>query len=161
MPGAPLLEVGQVLKPHGLSGAVVVKLVTNRTERLDPGSKLVGEDRSGTRLELEVEGSSPHLGRHIVRFAGCSSMDRAEALRGTVLRALPLEPEDGAFFVHELIGAVVRDQTGTERGRVVAVEANPASDLLVLEPAAYVPLRFVVAREPGCLIVEVPDGLFE
>jgi 16S rRNA processing protein RimM len=55
----------------------------------------------------------------------------------------------------------VVDQTGEDRGTVVAVEANPASDLLVLDSGALVPLRFVVTEGPGSLTVDVPAGLFD
>ena len=64
--------------------------------------------------------------------------------------------------MHELIGAVVVDQDGVERGRVEAVQANPASDLLVLEGGALVPVRFVTGVDPGVRVdVEVPLGLFD
>ena len=39
----------------------------------------------------------------------------------------------GKLWVHELVGAAVRDAAGTELGLIASVEANPASDLLVLE----------------------------
>ena len=96
----------------------------------------------------------------MVRFAGVSSREQAEALAGTALRAEPVASPDG-LFVHELIGAEVVEAAGQSRGTVVAVEANPASDLLVLDSGALVPLRFVVGSEPGRLTVEVPPGLFE
>jgi 16S rRNA processing protein RimM len=44
---------------------------------------------------------------------------------------------------------------------VVAVQANPASDLLVMEDGNLVPLRFVVGREDRRIVVDVPAGLFE
>jgi 16S rRNA processing protein RimM len=44
---------------------------------------------------------------------------------------------------------------------VVAVQANPASDLLVMEDGNLVPLRFVLGREEGRLVVDVPAGLFD
>jgi 16S rRNA processing protein RimM len=71
------------------------------------------------------------------------------------------EPDDDALFVHELIGAEVIDTIGVSHGRVVAVEANPASDLLVGETGWLVPLRFVVERQGQRIIVDVPAGLFE
>jgi len=156
-----LLEVGRIVKPHGLRGAVVVSLVTNRAERVAPGSVLVGIGDDGVHQRLEIERSSPHQGRHLVAFAGVATIEAAEDLRGVVLFAEPLGPEDDAYFVHELIGAEVVDQHGIARGRVTAVEANPASDLLVVEDRYYVPLRFVVSRSPGRLQLEVPEGLFE
>ena len=42
------------------------------------------------------------------------------------------------------------------------VEANPASDLLVLDTGALVPLTFVTAVEANRRVdVDVPEGLFE
>jgi 16S rRNA processing protein RimM len=96
-----------------------------------------------------------------VTFHGVNSIDEADALRATELFAPPLEDPD-ALWVHDLIGARVEDTTGTELGTVEGVEANPASDLLVLEGGVLIPLRFVVDSEPGVRVtVDVPDGLFD
>jgi 16S rRNA processing protein RimM len=95
-----------------------------------------------------------------VRFAGIETRDDAEGLVGATLRAEPMVGAEG-LWVHELIGSDVVDQVGESRGKVVAVEANPASDLLVLDSGALVPLRFVVTAVPGRLTVDTPPGLFE
>jgi len=152
---AELLEVGRVIKPHGLRGEVIVDLVTNRTERLDPGSTLVIEHG-----ELVVADSRPHQKRFIVQFEGVVGRDAAEALRGAVLRAIPIEDPD-ALWVHELIGAEVVDTDGAVLGTVEAVEANPASDLLVLASGGLVPVRFVVESTPERVVVDAPPGLLE
>jgi 16S rRNA processing protein RimM len=152
-----LLAVGRIVKPHGLRGDVIVSLTTNRDERVSVGSVLVtGDGRS-----FEVVRSSPHRGRHIVTFAGVAGIEAAEALRDTPLYAPPLEDPD-ALWVHHLIGSVVVDATGTELGTVTAVEANPASDLLVLADGGLIPLRFVTGSDPGVRVtVEIPDGLLD
>jgi len=77
------------------------------------------------------------------------------------LLAEPASDDDDALYVHELIGKHVVDQAGVDRGAVRAVEANPASDLLVLPGGALVPLRFVVRTDDRTIFVAVPDGLFE
>jgi hypothetical protein len=48
-------------------------------------------------------------------------------------------------------------------GRVAAVEANPASDLLVLESGALIPLNFVTGHDAaaGTVDVDIPEGLLE
>ncbi|HEX3394703.1 MAG TPA: ribosome maturation factor RimM [Acidimicrobiales bacterium] len=155
--GPALLEVGLVVKPHGVRGDVIVDLFTNRPEtRVAPGAVLVTD-----RGPLEVVSSRPHQGRWIVVFAGVVGRDGAEALRGTRLSAEPLD-EDGALWVHELIGAEVVDVDGGSHGPVLAVEANPASDLLVLSGDRLVPLTFVVERRPdGTVVIDPPDGLFD
>ena len=156
-PGGRLLEVGRIVKPHGLRGDVIVSLTPNRPERVDAGSTLTTRDGRA----LRVVRSSSHQGRYIVSLEGIRGIDQAEALRDTVLLALPLDDPD-ALWVHELIGARVVDITGRELGTVEGVQANPASDLLVLDGGALVPLRFVVANQPGEQVtVDVPDGLLD
>jgi 16S rRNA processing protein RimM len=150
-----LLEVGRVGKAHGLAGEVVVSLISNRPERAMVGSVLLSD--AG---ELRIESSRPFAGNWLMRFVGVDTRERAEALRGTVLRGHPLEDE-GAWWVHELIGSAVVGVDGSPLGRVSGVLANPASDLLELEGGALVPLRFVVERAPGRVVVDVPDGLFD
>ncbi|CAN5664580.1 ribosome maturation factor RimM [soil metagenome] len=150
-----LLEVGRVVRAHGLTGEVAVKLVTDREERLAPGTVL----HTASDM-LEVVASQPYQAGFLVRFAGVGDRNAAEALRGVILLAPALsDPE--AFWVHELIGSEVVGADDVGHGRVVAVEANPASDLLVLEGGGLVPLRFVVERAPGRLIVELPAGLLD
>jgi 16S rRNA processing protein RimM len=151
--------VGRISRAHGIRGEVVVHLTSDRTERVAPGSVLVAPDGS----HLAVEASRPHQGDHLVRFAGVADRNAAEALRGTVLRAEPLDDPD-ALWVHEVVGARVVDPAGVELGVVEALEANPASDLLVLTGGGLVPLTFLVRREAGeppVLVVDVPEGLLD
>ena len=150
-----LLEVGRVAKPHGLRGEVIVQLVTNRTERVAAGAVLLSD--AGP---LKVLTSTPHQGRWIVAFAGVEDRAAAEAIRGMMLRAEPVEDAD-ALWVHELIGSDVVVLSGEAVGTVEAVQANPASDLLVLDGGQLVPLRFVVSRAPGRIVIDPPDGLLE
>ena len=63
--------------------------------------------------------------------------------------------------MHELIGAAVRDAAGHDLGRVTAVEANPASDLLVLDGDVLVPMHFVVDQGPGFVVIDPPEGLLD
>jgi 16S rRNA processing protein RimM len=151
-----MLEVARITKPHGLRGEVIVHLVTDRVERVAPGSLL-----SSRRGEMRVEASRPHQRDWIVSFAGYADRNEVEVLRGLVLSAPPLEGENDELWVHELIGSVVATPDGTEHGRVASVEANPASDLLVLDDGRLVPLNFLVDRSPGRLVVDVPAGLLD
>jgi 16S rRNA processing protein RimM len=150
--------VGRVVKPHGVRGEVVVDLVSNRPERrLAAGSVLSWEGG-----ELEVVGARPHQGRWLVTFDGVEDRNAAERLRNATLTAPPLDDEEDVLWVHELVGAEVVDTAGRNHGRVEAVEANPASDLLVLEDERLVPLVFVVARRAdGTVVVDPPAGLLE
>ena len=150
-----MLEIGTIGKAHGLRGEVLVRLVSNRLERVEPGSELTTE-----RSTLRVVSSRPHQGHHLVRFDGVADRSAAEELRGLVLYGAPLDDDD-VLWVHELVGCAVVDQDGVERGVVDSVQENPASDLLVLSTGHLVPLVFVTAVEGEVVRVEVPDGLFE
>lgn len=150
-----MLEVGRVAKPHGLRGEVIVELFTNRTERMTPGTVLATADGL-----LTVEQSTPHLGRWIVSFEGVRSREDAEALRGTVLSAEPLDDPD-ELWVHELVGASVVGVDDRAYGTVAAVEANPASDLLVLDGGGLVPVRFVISHGDGRIVIDPPAGLLD
>jgi 16S rRNA processing protein RimM len=151
-----LLKVGRVDKAHGLRGEVVVSLSTNRDERVAPGTVLTLE---GGR-ELTVLTSIPFGHRFIVAFDGVFDRNASESISHRDLYAEPLEDPD-ALWVHELVGKRVVDQHGIDRGAITAVEANPASDLLVLESGALVPMRFVTETTGDVLTVDVPDGLFD
>lgn len=157
-----LLAIGRVTKAHGLKGDVVVQLWTDQLERLDAGSVL-----SSPLGPLSVVASSPAPGgagadRYIVSFAGCGDRAAAERLRGVELSAEALD-QPGTLWVHELVGAVVRDSDGVELGQVAAVEANPASDLLVLESGGLIPVHFVTGHDvaAGTIDVDIPEGLLD
>jgi len=156
-----------VVRPQGLRGEVVVELGTNREERLAPGSRLAAGGLEQRWLQVVRAAPLPPARRSVlsggprrwrVAFEGFHSREQAEALRGLVLLAPPMG-EPGTLWAHELVGAEVRDREGRRLGRVGALEANPASDLLVLEDGGLVPLRFVVSTAPGLVEVDAPPGL--
>jgi 16S rRNA processing protein RimM len=153
----PRLEVGRVTKAHGLKGEVVVDLVSDYPEvRLAPGSRLWSGDQ-----ELVVRSSRPFQKRWLVQVEGVRDRTEAERLAGRTLTAEPMEDPE-ALWVHQLIGSrVVEQGSGAERGRVVAVIANPAHELLELESGALVPIVFVQSCEDGVTRITPPEGLFD
>jgi len=155
-----LLEVGRIGRPHGVHGAVLVTLITTERSRLEPGSVLFAGQR-----RLVVAASRPHGDRWIVAFEGVTTRSDAGTLVGELLRAeAPAVDDDpDALWVHELIGAEVVDREGRSCGRVSAVVANPASDLIELDGGALVPLTFVVGwiDRPRTLRIDPPPGLFD
>ncbi len=151
----PTLEVGRIIKAHGLKGQVLVDLWSDRVERLAAGSELASD-----RGPLVVLAAAAHQKRFIVSFEGVTTREGAERLRGVVLYAERIEDDD-VIWIDDLFGATVVDAEGVEHGVVTSVEANPASDLLVLDSGHLVPLTFVtnvIANER--IEVDVPEGLF-
>lgn len=151
-----LLEVGRITKAFGLRGEVLVALTSDRTSRLDRGSVL-----STDRGDLTVVSSARHQDRWIVQFEGIEDRTAAEAWRGVVLRAEPMPEDDDTMWVHELIGSRVVLVDGTDVGSVLEVQANPASDLLVLDTEALVPVVFITEHTPGLVTIDPPEGLLD
>jgi 16S rRNA processing protein RimM len=153
---SPELIVGYVTKPHGLKGDVLVHLVSNRpNERMRAGSVFLTD-----RGPMTISNCSPQGDRWRVRFAGIDTRNGAESLARLELRAEPLDDPD-ALWVHELIGSRVALPDGTDVGSVVELESNPASDLLVLDSGALVPLVFVVSVASGVVTIDPPVGLLD
>ncbi|HEY8546051.1 MAG TPA: hypothetical protein VIL36_13425 [Acidimicrobiales bacterium] len=167
-PPPSLVEVGRITRPHGLRGEVVVALTSDREERVAVGARLE-TDRgplvvASARREHR-KGETRHTAQYtqhwIVAFRGHEGRDAAEALRGLVLRAEPIDDPD-TLWVDDLVGSTVElAGSGEAVGTCVAVVANPAADLLELDSGALVPVVFVVDHAPGRVVVDPPEGLFD
>lgn len=157
MAGQVLLEVGRIGRAHGLRGEVIVALTTDRVERVEPGTVLEAEGQA-----LTVVASRPHQGRWIVAFEGVGGRTEAEALRGRILLAAPIDDPE-ALWVHDLVGAEVVTVDGRACGAVTEVVANPAHDILQLDSGRMVPVVFVVDDSglPGRLVIDPPPGLVD
>lgn len=164
-----LLTVGQIVRPHGIRGEVIVDVRTDEPERrFREGAVLVAGPS-----QLTVASARPHLGRLIVTFQEVPDRDAAEAVRGQVLEVdsdsleAPEDPEE--FHDHQLAGLSVVDTAGVTIGVIQRVEHAPAHDLLVVPLAdgrtGYIP--FVKEIVPtvdlagGKVIVDPPGGLLD
>ena len=128
---ADLVLVGRVGKPHGLDGAFVVEQASEDPERFAVGSRLLAGGE-----EAEIVESKRAGGRPVIR------LDRRVA-RGAELHvsrsALP-EPEEGSYYVSDLLGLAVEEEEGDLLGRVVEVAPGPANDVLELDTGLALPL---------------------
>jgi 16S rRNA processing protein RimM len=109
---------------------------------------------------VTVTAIRPFQTKWIAVLSGVATREQADALRGQVIRAEPVDDPD-ALWVHELVGAVVATPDGREWGSVVAVLANPADDILELDDGSLVPVGFVVDGSdlPRRVVVDPPEGL--
>ncbi|BFU42875.1 ribosome maturation factor RimM [Krasilnikovia sp. MM14-A1004] len=155
-----LLVVGQIGKPHGIRGEVLVTVRTDEPEaRFVAGQVFTTEVPRDRRVstgpatppappggvayrvpdKLTLESLRWHQGRVIAQFAGVPDRNVAEALRGVMLCvdsgdiAAPDDPDE--FHDHQLIGLAVVSADGTVYGEVERIEHAPASDLIVLRKA--------------------------
>jgi 16S rRNA processing protein RimM len=126
------VQIGRVGRPHGLDGSFVVELASQDARWFEPGAKLLvaGE-------VAEVVGSKTAGGRPVIR------LDR-KPQRGAPIEveraALPATEED-EFYVFELIGLEVVEESGRSLGKVVDVAPGVANDALELDSGAMLPLH--------------------
>ena len=164
------VEVGRVLRPHGVHGEVVVAVLSDVPGRFDPGSCLWAARDGGPVRKLVVKATRRHKSGAQVKFEGVDDRDAAEALRGLALeversQVPPAEP--GTYYYYELLGCRCRDG-GRDLGEVVdLVEDGGGLLLIVADGDRRVPVPFVESFLRGIDVaarridLELPPGLLD
>jgi 16S rRNA processing protein RimM len=128
------LEVGIVLRAHGVKGEARVRLHWGGSRSLDKAKHVWLTQAEQAPVRYAIEACRRADKDLLIRFAGVVDRDQAEALRGasvSVERA-QLEPlAEGEYLLVDLIGAQVLAPTGPI-GRVRAVRTHPTVDTLVI-----------------------------
>ena len=169
--------VGEIRRPHGVRGEVVVEPQTDRPDRFRPGSELWVTDpgEAAPPRVVRVAASRSYREVLLVRFEGLEDRDAVEPLRGTRLEAEPGEAaelegvlEEGTFFYYQLHGCRCRDRGHGELGEVVDVVEDGGGLLLVVEgERGRLPVPFVRALvtevdvEDKRIELDLPPGLIE
>ena len=165
---ASMVLVGRIVRAHGLRGQVVIAPDTDfGEERFAPGSKVWRSETSS----LTVIDGHPQADRWVVAFEGVTTIEEAEALRGTELRIpeaarMSLGPDE--YYLYDLVGCEVRTAAGVEVGRVQSVYTGAGGALLGVErdgAEVLVPLVKTMCPEIDVaarrIIVDPPEGLLE
>ncbi|MEX0789536.1 MAG: ribosome maturation factor RimM [Actinomycetota bacterium] len=165
------LLVGRVVKPHGLRGEVLVRVLSDNPSRFAAGAELLlGPDLESAR-PVPIVSSRDHKGALLVFFEGYHSLEEAEPLREWLLFVDASEVDDlndeDAFWEHEVVGLEVVHSDGRVLGRLAEVFSRPAQDLWSIEtgsgevlfPAAR-ELVVSVDLEAGKVVIDPPEGLF-
>ena len=169
------LVVGRVARAHGITGELVVDVRTDDPEaRFVRGNTLRARaSRGGAERTYTVESVRAHGGRLLVRLAGVSDRDAADALRGTLFLVdsdeLPPITEPDEFYDHQLEGLRVRTVAGVDVGTVAEVLHTAGGELLSVKTpeGAEVLVPFVAAMVPsvsladGLIEIDPPDGLLD
>jgi len=165
-----MVTVGRVVRPHGNRGHVVVAPETDFAEDRFRVAETLYALREGAIVSLTIDASRPQAGRWVLGFGGCKTIDEAETLRDVELRVSgealrPLDP--GAYYVHDLLGCVVRTVEGGHVGTVERVDLGSGVPMLVVsgEGEVLVPFAGTICRriDPVARVIEIdpPDGLVE
>jgi 16S rRNA processing protein RimM len=128
------LEVGIVVKPHGIRGAVKVRLHSGEPAVLDRREQLVlrvaGAERA---VPFRVVGLAAD--GLLLQLQGVASREAAEELRGAAIlveRAKLPPLQEGEYYYADLVGCRVEDEGGCFLGTVHRVFSAGAGDVLVV-----------------------------
>jgi 16S rRNA processing protein RimM len=150
-----LLHVGRVGRPHGVKGETYVDLFSAHPQRTASGARWYIADQWYVVERCRSQGQ-----RWLVSFEALDDRNLTERLTNRDIFAEPIDDPD-VVWVHQLIGCSVRDVSGIDRGKCVAVIDNPAHPIMELEDGALVPTPFIVSHDDECVVIDPPEGLFD
>jgi len=170
---APLVAVGEVLKPYGLGGEVRVRVLTDRPEERfgELRECVLWEPAVDRREARRVAACRLEGDTVLVKIDGVDSPEEAKPLAGRLIavpRADALPPAEGRFYPWQLEGARVETRDGRMAGTFVGVNAGAAQDLWVIAvdgrerliPAvAEIVVEVNVAERR--IVIDPPEGLLE
>ena len=173
MTPAPLVTVGEVLRPWGLQGEVRVRPLTDRPEERFAALRqcVLWEPEADRRETCRIASSRFEGEALFVRMEGVTSPEAAKRLSG---RLLAIAQEDvlpapaGHFYPWEMVGALVETRDGRRVGEFVGVEPNTAQPLWVVAdngrehlvpavPEIVVDVNVAERR----IVIDPPEGLLD
>jgi len=158
--------IAKITTAHGVKGLVKLHIYAE-DEQLANGTLYTSESGSNTLNITLKNATAKHW---LAAVEGVSDRNGAEALRGTELyieqTSLP-EIGDDEFYYVDIIGLPAVDESGTEIGKVIAVENFGASDLLEIQPngaqSFYLPVsdETLLDIKDDKIVVFIPEGLVD
>jgi 16S rRNA processing protein RimM len=154
----PLLLVGRVTGAFGVKGELRLGAYTEDPMALARYRVLLREDGAPA---LTIETARPAKDSLIVRAAGITDKDQADALRGLRLHvrrdALP-EPDEDEFYLADLIGLRAELADGAPFGTVKAVHDFGAGDILEIDPGGGRPTVLIPFTREAVPEVRIGEG---
>lgn len=164
-----LLQVGVITGTHGLKGEVKVFPTTDDKNRfLDLTDVIL--DTGTDQLDLKVEYVKFFKKFVFVKFEGLDDINQVERYKRCPLlvtreNAVPLEEDE--YFVTDLVGLTIMDESGITIGRLENVIETGANDVyeVLTEEGAHILLPAIkdcildVDMDEGIILVHMMKGL--
>jgi 16S rRNA processing protein RimM len=121
--------LARILRPHGLRGELRIQAFNPEIPNLRPGIVVHAGEGEFTIRSIRPAGEA-----WLLELEDVQTLDKAEELRGLLLEVPDesITPEEGAHFVHELIGMTVLTDEGEELGVVEDVLQPGGNDVYVV-----------------------------
>ena len=129
------LECGQIVRAHGINGAMVINHFCDSYEVFEGLNHLCFKT-GDLYTEYKIKKCSPYKNSALVTLEGIDTPEQVTKLRGTYLFAKREEilKDEDSFFIVDLIGLSVKDnQSGQEYGVLKDVINQGAQDIYVVK----------------------------
>jgi 16S rRNA processing protein RimM len=133
-----LVIVGRVGRAHGLDGSFVVEEASDDPRRFEVGAKVWIDGE-----QVVVVASKRVGGRPVIRIEHPVECGQEISVRSGDLAL----PEEGSYYVFQLVGLAVEEEGGRSLGRVREVAPGVANDVLELDSGLSLPLVEDCVRE--------------
>ena len=134
------LTLARVLRPWGRRGEVAAEILTDFPERLGSLRQVWLADGRSAPRDAVVVSCRLHNGQAVFLFAGITSIDDAEKLRGLEIR-VPLSERtslpSGRYYISDLIGCTIWEEGATSPLGVVR-EVQPLAEAGATATEAWV-----------------------
>ncbi len=162
---AEQVNVGRIIRVHGLRGQLRVRVLSDVPHRFEPGRVV---NINGHPFTIAASGFFRH-GQILLTFQGIADRDAAQKLVEQWItvsaEAVPPLPE-GEWFHFQLLGLRVITDQGEELGEITDILETGSNDVYVVSgggPEVLIPaLKSVITQvrlEDGVMLVSLPDGL--
>ena len=156
------IEAGRIVNTHGVAGEVKIEVWLDSPQFLKSFKRCFID-----RREVKLLSARVHKGFLIVKLEGVEDVNAAMTLKGRTVfidRADARLPK-GTFFLQDIIGASVVDESGNEIGKLVDVMETPASNVYVVkgEQEHLIPAvpEFILSTDAdnGIITVHLIEGM--
>ena len=167
------LNVGKIVNTQGIKGEVrVISKTDFPEERYQKGATLLLFQEKKAPIELVVESHRKHQNFDILSFEGPPNINDVEKYRDGILKVAKdnlAELGEDEFYYHQIIGATVYDETGSELGKIKEILSPGANDVWVVQRPKKKDLLLpyiegVVTKvdvENQRIDVDIPEGLID
>ncbi len=163
-------QLGYIVKPHGIHGALTIFLDTDNPEYYSKMESVYVEYQQKL-VPFFIDSFNPAGNRATVKFHDVDDIELASQYKGCAIY-LPLDllPSlaENQFYYHEIIGYKVIDQVVGEIGKVKYIYEANGNDLFAIEyknKEILVPIRdeFIqkLDKKESTVFLNLPDGLLD
>ncbi|MBP5185774.1 MAG: 16S rRNA processing protein RimM [Clostridiales bacterium] len=167
------LIIGKLGGAHGVRGEVKVIPLTDDVRRFSSLKEcMIFDEKENLKKTLSVEKSRVDDSRTLIKFEGIDDRDEVAKLTGSfigVSREDAVKLPEGRYFIADLIGLTVVDESRGDLGTIKDIINSGASDIIIVKRKGknelLIPYLNAIVKNvdlsSGKMDVVLPEGLYE